>query len=591
MNEKKTLRVKTSFVLYLAPYICLLILFIPISTGFLGTLLPALGYFPALGEKTISFQYFRDFFAVASIGKSIFSSLYIGIISTFLSFFLAFFTVAIFYDHAWLKNIRKGCIPLISLPHAALAIALTFLIIPSGFLARIFSPWLTGWERPQDLLIAQDTWGISMIVTLVIKETPFLIIILISALSQIKVTQILLAFRSMGYQKWSIWLKCILPQIYQSLKLPIYAILVFSISVVDIAIIIGPQIPFPLAARILEWFNHPADLNFKLSAAAGSLWLLLLCIFAICLWEIVVKIIAVIFRPMLSNGNRGYAWRKTNFVFKISLITTYGLTLLSLAGLFIWSFAKSWRFPNLLPTSWTTTNWEFDLTTLWELFYNSLFLGFFSALISIILVILCLEREKRFFKTLTSKGLFLIYIPLLIPQISTMFGFQIFIARINYEGKLLVVLWSHLIFVLPYVFLSIGDTYRSFDQRYENIALGLGVSKWKFFWKVKFMLLLEPILFVFTIGFSVSISLYIPTVFVGAGRINTITTEAVNLFSGANRKTIGVYTTLQMLLPFVFFTAANFLKSLPFYWKQIYYFLYLSKFNRTNFFLKYKNIN
>ena len=58
--------------------------------------------------------------------------------------------------------------------------------------------------------------------------------------------------------------------------------------------------------------------------------------------------------------------------------------------------------------------------------------------------------------------------------------------------------------------------------------------------------LLEPILLVFAIGFSVSIALYIPTLFAGAGRINTITTEAVSLSSGANRKTIGVYAILDV---------------------------------------------
>ena len=68
---------------------------------------------------------------------------------------------------------------------------------------------------------------------------------------------------------------------YSSSNLPFYSFsyLRHSVSVVDVSLIIGPQIPPPLAVRIVEWFNHPADLNYKLSASAASLFLLFLCIF------------------------------------------------------------------------------------------------------------------------------------------------------------------------------------------------------------------------------------------------------------------------------------------------------------------------
>ena len=382
----------------------------------------------------------------------------------------------------------------------------------------------------------------------------------------------------MGYHKLTIWLKCILPQIYHSIRFPIYAILVFSVSVVDVSLIIGPQIPPPLAVRIVEWFNHPADLNYKLSASAASLFLLFLCIFIIILWELVVKGISFLFRPLLSNGKRGKKWKISFIGFK-SFIMGFNLSILiGFFGLLLWSFAHIWRFPNILPTKWTTQNWLRGTDLLLELFYNSLFIGAVVSFVSVILVILCLERELLGFKNhqpkkLSSRALFLIYIPLLIPQLSTMFGFQIFLAKFSWEGNLWIVLWSHLIFVLPYCFLTLGDTYRSFENKYKLVSLGLGVSPWKFFWKIKFILLLEPILLVFAIGFSVSIALYIPTLFAGAGRINTITTEAVSLSSGANRKTIGVYAILQMLLPYLVLFSAFFFKNFPFYWKKVYYFL------------------
>jgi putative thiamine transport system permease protein len=58
------------------------------------------------------------------------------------------------------------------------------------------------------------------------------------------------------------------------------------------------------------------------------------------------------------------------------------------------------------------------------------------------------------------------------------------------------------------------------------------------------------------IGFAVSIAQYLPTLFMGAGRIATLTTEAVTLASGSDRRVVGVYAVLQAGLPFLAYGAA-----------------------------------
>ena len=49
---------------------------------------------------------------------------------------------------------------------------------------------------------------------------------------------------------------------------------------------------------------------------------------------------------------------------------------------------------------------------------------------------------------------------------------------------------------------------------------------------------------------------YLPTLFAGAGRFVTLTTEAVSLSAGADRRVIGVYAFLQALLPLIAFVLA-----------------------------------
>ena len=51
---------------------------------------------------------------------------------------------------------------------------------------------------------------------------------------------------------------------------------------------------------------------------------------------------------------------------------------------------------------------------------------------------------------------------------------------------------------------------------------------------------------------------------IGAGRIETITTEAVALASSGDRRIIGVYAFLQMLLPLIGFAIATLVPALIF---------------------------
>lgn len=76
---------------------------------------------------------------------------------------------------------------------------------------------------------------------------------------------------------------------------------------------------------------------------------------------------------------------------------------------------------------------------------------------------------------------------------------------------------------------------------------------------VKLPILLRPLLTAAAIGFAVSVAQYLPTLFMGAGRVATLTTEAVTLSSGSDRRVTGVYAVLQAVLPLGTYVAALFL--------------------------------
>ncbi len=60
-------------------------------------------------------------------------------------------------------------------------------------------------------------------------------------------------------------------------------------------------------------------------------------------------------------------------------------------------------------------------------------------------------------------------------------------------------------------------------------------------------------------GVWIWILLGLPTLFAGGGRFATVTTEAVALTAGGNRRVLAVQALLQVLLPLAGFAAAAFL--------------------------------
>ena len=95
----------------------------------------------------------------------------------------------------------------------------------------------------------------------------------------------------------------------------------------------------------------------------------------------------------------------------------------------------------------------------------------------------------------------------------------------------------------------LAPAFAQMDKRHQYVASSLGLCPFKRLLRVSLPILAVPVGAALFIGFAVSIALYLPTVFVGGGRIATITVEAVSLAANGSRGPAGVAAILQLLIP------------------------------------------
>jgi putative thiamine transport system permease protein len=286
-----------------APGLTIALLIVPVAAGLIAALLPAFGYFPPLGGMAFSLDPLRDVLAAPGIWRSIGLAALVGLFSPLIALALTFLLLACVWDTKGLSAVRRLVAPLLSVPHAAAAVGLAFLIAPSGFLFRLISPELTGWERPPDLLIVNDLWGLSMVAGLVAKEMPFLLLMALAALPALDGSRRRMVMASLGYGRGTGFFIAVAPQLYRLIRLPVFAVIAYASSVADVAIVLGPTTPAPLPVRILEWASDP-ELATRFTAAAAALIQIVLTLSLLGIWMFGERVAARLWMRVTASGIR-----------------------------------------------------------------------------------------------------------------------------------------------------------------------------------------------------------------------------------------------------------------------------------------------
>ncbi|WP_247670758.1 ABC transporter permease subunit [Alteromonas sp. MMG017] len=577
----------------------ILLLSLPVLAGLIGVVLPAFGYFPALDAHHFTFSVFAQLFAIDGMGKMALLSVSSGLLATMISVASAFLLLAVFYRSSYLNKLQTWLSPLLVLPHAAAAIALLFVLSPSGFFSSIVTnvsnilssigiSEATNVDGASTLLppmwaFPYDSYGISIIIALALKELPFVFLMAVSVMSQPHVKRKLDGYfnsaTALGYSPVTVFFKTIFPIVYPQVRLPILAVLAYATANVEIPLLLGPNNPPTLAVAVVQWFNH-VDLSMRFQASAAALLQVAVTLVAISVWIVGEKVAKHAQVRFYTNGHR-HTGQTLSTIVAYAIVAIYTLLILSIIiSTLLWSFATFWQFPAFLPEGLTLLHWKTTLAALADPFNNTVLLAVIVSGFSVIVATLALEAESlnggngqsrdkskpsSYFNGWAGALLSLtLFLPLLVPGVAFLYGLVWFQLAYFNEAVWFHLFISHLVYVLPYVFISLAVAYRKFDPRYIQVAYGMGKTPWQVFVKIKLPLLFAPMLVAFALGLAISFSQYLPTLLSTGGRIATVTTEAVAAASGSSARLTAVYVIVQTLMPLLGFILAWWLPTICF---------------------------
>jgi putative thiamine transport system permease protein len=441
--------------------------------------------------------------------------------------------------------------PLLAVPHAAFAIGLLALIAPSGWLLRLVSPWATGLQSPPPWPTSQDPWGVGLIMVLACKEIPFLLWAALAYLQRPDVAkrlrQEMNVARTLGYADSTAWWRVVWPQLLPRWGAPLLAVWAYGLTVVDVALVIGPGTPPTLAVLAWQWLQD-ADPATNAQGAAAA-WLLAAALFvgAVFAWwtlrwpgwraRRVRGVVAATFNPphrqRLPHALPRLLW------------VLLGIYTAVMVALLLGSFTGSWPFPSLIPQQFTWAAWR-NVGQSSATLNTTVWLALASGTAALLWTVAWLEWAPLRWQQRAQPWLAL---PLVLPAVLWVLGLHQLALAWGLDARASGVWLAHTLACLPYTVLALQGPYQGVDPRLQHVAATLGHGRGHFLLRVKWPLLRPALLAAFAIGFAVSVAQYLPTLYVGAGRFNTVTTEAVNLAAGGQRSLTAAYAWLQWLLP------------------------------------------
>jgi putative spermidine/putrescine transport system permease protein len=226
--------------------------------GVLLGLAQALGYVPALGMDRLSTRHFArvlgdpDF--LASLGLTLGLACLSTVLAAVLGLASALLLTALPARHVVPRLVFQ--IPL-AVPHLVIALAVMFLLAPTGWLARLaLAAGVIDTPAAFPLLV-NDRWGVGILLAYLWKEVPFIALMVVAAL-QGAAPEWLEVGRTLKAGAWQRFRRIVLPTVMPALTAASLIVFAYTFGAFEIPYLLGRTYPMLLPV----WaYRHWSDVD------------------------------------------------------------------------------------------------------------------------------------------------------------------------------------------------------------------------------------------------------------------------------------------------------------------------------------------
>jgi putative spermidine/putrescine transport system permease protein len=223
---------------------------------------------------------------------------------------------------------------------------------------------------------------------------------------------------------------------------------------------------------------------------------------------------------------RESAGRQPQQILRIgAVIAVIGMAVIPLALLVLWSLARAWFWPALLPREWSLRAWEYVISPSTDVF-NAVSLSVGIAISVTLFALMVALPAARALALYEFRGkrlmLFALLLPVLSPPLAATMGMHAIFLRYRLTDTVIGVVLAHLVPAVPYTTLMLAGSFSRLDPDLESQARTLGASRLKVWRHVTIPAILPGLAVAASFAFLISLSQYLTTLLIGGGRIITL---------------------------------------------------------------------
>jgi len=239
-----------------------------------------------------------------------------------------------------------------------------------------------------------------------------------------------------------------------------------------------------------------------------------------------------------------------------TLLVLVLLFVLPVVVLVLVSLAPDWRFPNVLPESFSFRSLGYlagHRTQILGSLFSSLLFSFLTVLTTLFMCLFpaAVFARSNFSGKILLEGLLLA--PALVPPMTFAMGLHFLFIKFFLADTMAGVVLILAMFSYPYMFRALVAGFQTMGEDYGICAKNLGAGTLSIMFRVELPLLMPAVIAGGSVVFLVAFSEYFLVFLMGGGSISSFTGTLFPLLNSSNRSLASILTLVFLFLPIVLF--------------------------------------